>query len=337
MKRMKEPILAWLCIAALMILACGGVSTPSVPSGPPTNDFDRMSTQRAMTQQAGWIMTVAADYNNNILPTTLATMLAPSARPPEIQNELFAGYTGDSEIPFIILHPKSGERLGKIENYYSENSTGIVWTSSNGESITFFTDSNGYPRSAVIKDDVILYSNYTNNTVDITIIHPDGRQEIFRSTLGTSLSNRHFSSQNSNRGPIAIAFQSSFQKQDLNFWIELDEALFALEIGTCISVGASFSTNIAALAALGMACHGPLLDEAIREGRAENKDVSTLEQIQDGLELYGCYAGNPMDCINKYVGDMADTQRAANAKAAKAKTIPPVEVVPTKCQGKYCK
>jgi hypothetical protein len=181
--------------------------------------------------------------------------------------------------------------------------------------------------------DIVHYTNYTDSTVDLRIIHPDGTQELLRAQLNTSLINRTAFSQ-----PFGYSFAGYTLKEPEQqyTWQLIDDGLFAMEIGACVGAGSVFALNIPALVVLAAACHSPILELKIREGKAENIDVGTLEAIQDGLDLYGCYSGAVIDCVNKFVGDMADAEAEANQKVA---NLPPAPVIqePAKCQGRYCK
>lgn len=237
----------------------------------------------------------------------------------EPAHEMYAGFTGDSKVPFLILH-QSGEKVGITQNINSSNKTGLIWVPTNGESIVIYTNVDGKPKSAVVGEDIILYSNYTNSTVDLSIVHPNGTRDLFRSKIDASLLNKTMSLSTPSYSPIAFSISNPLQAQQQNIWGYIDEGLFALEIATCVGVARAFVLNIPALAALAVACHSPLLELKIREGKAENIDVGTLETLQDGLDIYGCYAGKPMDCINKFVRDMAESEQVA---ANKVSNVPP--------------
>jgi hypothetical protein len=254
----------------------------------------------------------------------------------EPSHDLYAGFTENSEIPFVILH-NDGESVGlSLDN--QSNISDVVWNSPTGETIVFNLDSSRRPNKAVVGDDIIYYTNYTNTTVDLIIIHPDGTQEYIRTKLSSHLNNK---ATNPNSPSYRFA---SYTTQDylpkLQIWGYIDEGLFALEIAACVGAAAGLTTvALPALLALGAVCYGPLIEEWIREGKAQNMDVGALEAIQDISNIGGCALKTNIreaakDCIDYIVGKMADAEESANQKIANSPR-PQAAPTPPKCTDKY--
>ena len=74
-----------------------------------------------------------------------AETLTATNEPP---HEIYAGFTENKAMPFIMIH-QSGESLVVTQDNNSSKITGVVWTSADGQSIVIYADSDGYPKSAV--------------------------------------------------------------------------------------------------------------------------------------------------------------------------------------------
>ena len=121
--------------------------------------------------RAGATPTVAPATSQIVVPADTPTETTGVTNEP--LHEIYAGYTGNKALPYIMIH-KSGESLVAIQDANSVNISGVVWNSADGKSIVIHSNSNGLPTLAIVGTDIILYSNYTNDTVDLTIIHADG-------------------------------------------------------------------------------------------------------------------------------------------------------------------
>ncbi len=145
MNKASANVFGAIMIVSLTILACGFQTIPTTQQPPAT---------------LGQI--------NNPTETPTATN-APA-------HEFYAGYTQNTTYPYILIH-RSGERLISVQENGSSTFTGVIWTSTGGESIVIHAGEDGKPESTVVGQEVILYSNYNNDTVDLTIVHADGSHE----------------------------------------------------------------------------------------------------------------------------------------------------------------
>jgi hypothetical protein len=228
-------------------------------------------------------------------PTNIQVPTSTNIPTNEPTHRLYASFTSDGELPVLILQP-NGEKLGISRGATPATMTGVVWASSDGKSVVIYTDMNGKPKSAVVEGDIILYSNYSNSTVDVTIIHPSGKRELYRSVIDTDKLNRIKSFVTPAYSLIAF----SPQQQDILGYVQ--DALYALEIGACIGAATALTLEVPAFIALGTACASPLLSEVTLEGKASNLDVGGLDTLSMGLDIWGCgnaTVGNKLDtaCI----------------------------------------
>jgi len=98
------------------------------------------------------------------------------AEPEIIDTDMVIIKTNDPSYGIVLSH-KNGEALiistetgtdGNIANV-----TGAIWISPNGEAITVYFEG-GLPTHAVIDENLVLFEYNNDNTVNITIIAPDG-------------------------------------------------------------------------------------------------------------------------------------------------------------------
>jgi len=278
-------------VVALIILACGiqTISEPTIP-----------------------------------LPSSTSQIFSPTQAPTstnEPPHEIYAGFTDNSEIPFIMIH-QSGESLGVIQDPNSSKVTGVVWNSADGKSIVIYTDSNGMPQSAVAGDDIISYSNYTANTVDVTVTHADGTQEAFQAQLDTDLLNKitSFSAPSFN----LVSYHRSQSPQQLDKWFYIKTGLYIAGAANCISkVPGSAVVPIIGIPLLAQACAGFLLGTVIRVGNALNLDVGGLEAAKNTWDVLNCYAPASLDvvaralaCANAMATEFEKQDKAAKQKIA---------------------
>ena len=257
--------IVWVLVVSLTVISCGGrtVSEATITPPPPTSQI--------------------------YLPT------ATNEPPPDI----YAGFTDDPEVPYIMVH-QSGERLGVIQDPNSENVTGVVWISTNGESIEIYTNGEGMPQSAVVGDNIIQYSNYTSNTVDVTVIHADGTQETFQGELDTDLLNRI--SSNSVSSISLVSYRPSQHFQLPEGWNYMKDALYLFGAANCMTRALVPGIGIPLMA---KACTGFILGSVIRAGNALDLDVGGLEDAKLAWDAINCVG--EIDPFNRALACAATT------------------------------
>jgi hypothetical protein len=231
-----------------------------------------------------------------IFVITACTVLTPNATPlPTTQNEetqISAGFTDDEEVPFIILHP-SGEQLAVTQDVNSKEKTGVVWTSPEGNSIVIFSDKDGSPKGAVVGDDILLYSNFNGNTIDITILHPDGTSEVFTNLeIDKRLINKIKPISSSSYNLVSFSNKNSrLQILDEGLWDFMDYAWITIGTATCLTTfmmgtgaggagaGPAGATAgaIATFATLASICAGVIVSVIIKAAEIHNIDSTPLK------------------------------------------------------------
>jgi hypothetical protein len=250
----------------------------------------------------------------NSLP---ATQSGTAKTPPD----LYAGFTQNPTIPFIMVH-QSGETLGVIQEIDTSNITGVVWVSSEGKSIVVHSDGNGMPKSALVGEDIVFYTNYTSDTVDITILHTDGTRETFQAKLDTDLLNRitaFFAP------PVTMISYSNLGSHPLlqyDSWTLIRTGLYMTGAAFCIgNVIASFAEPVALLL-LAKACSGFILGTMIRVGSALNLNVADLQTIKDISDILKCSPVDPLSCINAMATELEKLVNNAASIDSKTSLFP---------------
>jgi hypothetical protein len=230
-----------------------------------------------------------------ILLTVLLNGCAPAPMPsvPESvsgqSHEIYAGFTNNKAMPFIMIH-QSGEGLVMTQDVNSSNVTGGVWNSADGKSAVIYSDSNGRPTSAVVGEDVILYSNYTNDTVDLTVIQADGTRTMFQSKLDTDLLNKITAFVPSSDSMVSYSAPNSFRQEQQDKWFWMKNGMYMLGVVGCTAgiVTMTSGTALPVLYALAGICTGAILGAVIKVGTFLKIDVGGLESVNDTKTLVDC-------------------------------------------------
>ena len=226
----------------------------------------------------------------------------PSPQNEEQPNQISAGFTDNEEMPFIIIH-QSGEQLAVTKDVNSNEKTGIIWVSPENNSVTIYADKDGNPKGAVVGDDILLYSNFKENRIDITILHPDGTSEVFNELeIDTTLINKVTSKSSSSYNLVSLSYQNLLlQNQKDDFWDFMDYAWITVGVASCLTafmvgtgagaaagapaggVGAvpgATAGAIATFAVLASLCGSVIVDVAIKTAEIRNIDVIPLESAK---------------------------------------------------------
>lgn len=253
-----------------------------------------------------------------IVPTT-------EASPGEADTpDLYAGFTQSKEVPFLILH-RSGEHIGVTEDPDSSQVTGVVWTSAGDESIVVYSDSNGRPTRSVIGDEVVTYSNYTETSVDIEILHADGSLEAFPALIDVEMLNRITAAFPLTLHAAALALPAPGRSQQQDLLAVGKTALYLLSAATCIvAVPGSLAIPPVGVPLLAVACGGFIMSTLVRVGTALNLDVSQLESALIGWNIGKCALLDPIACTNLIVAEMERRKKLADETLVKAAWPAPV-------------
>lgn len=224
--------------------------------------------------------------------------------------EFYAGFTQSEEIPFLMVH-QNGESLGTIGDTNSPIE-GVVWVSSDGESsMVIYSNDDGLPQSAVVGEDVILYSNYTNSgMVDITILYQDGTSETFQAQLDTELLNKVWSFSSPSFSTVSYSLVSPQQPLSTDGLLLMKQGLYLLGAASCLNL--VMAPVLPPLAALALPCAGTLIGGVIMYGNLLNMNVAGLESINSGLNMVKCASAELTACVNVFLNESEKQEKLAN-------------------------
>ncbi len=259
-----------------------------------------------------------------VLPTnTDLSDITHTPSPDETQYDFFAGFTNNPIVPFILIH-ESGEFLGFSLEENAQVSK-IIWQNPDGLSAIIFTDANGLPQKAVVGDYIVKYSNYTRETVDLTIISKDGSRELLR----VEHQIERFRPSNSYFPQVVNLISYRGASKAIDAWEVIDQGLFALGIAGCLTAAAGIGTLAPpALVALGVACAGPLIHNEIILRQASGESIGNLEQYESIADATSCSVGSVIlqdktsiiDCVGLAL-DYANSFQVPNIVIPPTKSI----------------
>lgn len=255
--------------------------------------------------------------------TPPAQIYVPATEPPaltEPSHEIYAGFTDSQIMPFIMVH-QSGENLAVMGDINSSDITGIVWNSTDGTSIVIYSDGYGRPAVAVVGEDTILYSNYTDDTVDLTVIQADGTSSMFQAELNTSLLNKITSYAPTSNSLVSYSIPNVRRQEQLDKWFWAKTGLYMLATATCTyGTYTAIATGIVlippVLLTLGITCSGAILGTMIRAGTILDLDVGWLEAVNTSANTIKCATAiQPLDlasCVSVIVTQAEKQEKLAN-------------------------
>ncbi len=261
------------------------------------------------------IFGLLATLINGCAPTTTPEVSITSEPMSEESHEIYAGPTGNPAMPFIIIH-QSGENLILIQDINSSNVTGSVWNSADGQSVVIYTDSNGLPTSTIIGEDVILYSNYTNTTVDVTVFQENGTSETFQVEIDTNLLNKITSRVDPSDMFVSLSRTNSQQDQR-NKWFWIKSGMYMLGVVGCTAGVLTMTQGMAlpALYTLATICSGTILNTVAETGKLLNIDVGSLESANKISSIKSCATATGMwdikECVDLLISDAEEQEKIA--------------------------
>jgi hypothetical protein len=237
---------------------------------------------------------------------------------PEIGTELsssvlYGTLTGNETYPAIFLH-ESGESLIIIDEPGTDRIRGVIFSSPNTPTAVIYVNEQGLPDTAIFGEYILLYSNYTDTTVDVTVISPDGTVaenpglEYNTELLGYMDVSKLPSTSN-------IAFNTVTEK-DL-FWY-LKVGAIVLGVFACL-------TAITTSAPIGLVCFGVLLKIATEWLKAEHPDSALIQPLENAGTAFDtgmCFgAGDPDSCKDLAVQGAETYRQQANQTYEKQKRV----------------
>lgn len=265
----------------------------------------------------------------------VATEVVPTANNLS-SHDLYAGFTNSDQVPFVVLH-QNGEQLAVTQDSYSGTKTGIVWSSPTEDSIFIKADEKGRPTHAVLGEDVVRYSNYTDSTVDITVIDSNGSIQYFRVEYNSDFVRKIEARQNSLYFFAAYNTNNNFGPYQQDFWDYLDYGFIALGAVSCAGL---FLTANPTLLALASTCGGLILDVVVKAAEITGVDielVGALDAESTLVDSLACAtsAFNFGGCV-EVVANVAEITYREGSEIISNLRLPTTAPEPKTCTGKYC-
>lgn len=200
---------------------------------------------------------------------------------------LYGTLTGNETYPAIFLHER-GESLIIIDEPGTDRIRGVIFSSPKTPTAVIYVNEKGLPDTAIFGENILIYSNYTDTTVDVTVISPDGTVaenpglEYETELLGYMDISKIPSTNN-------ISWKTMTTK-DLFWYLKLGAIV--------VSVFACLKATIL-VAPVGLLCLSAILKIAPEWLKAEDPNnplVQPLEKAGTALDVYQCYEADLDSC-----------------------------------------
>jgi len=200
--------------------------------------------------------------------------------------EIVVVETGDPQVPIVAIH-ESGSGIAVLFDETQNKLQGAVYFSEKGDEFTVLVGEDGLPTQAFANGYVLLYENYTDHSVDIAIISPEGEIEVFRN--------------------ISWSAPKQAYRATMRASSEEEDGFLAAAIGTLNVAGtaASIGSCVLSMAApkfweTTAACGSAITDTALL---ADSSSVPLWKQkgwdiVSIGYNLAGCAAQNYVSCAS---------------------------------------
>ena len=87
--------------------------------------------------------------------------------------------TDNLNMPAIMLH-QSGDSIVALSDDEGQRISGAIFRDKDGQSLTVWAGEDGLPERAFADGYTFLFDNYTENTVDVAFVAPDGSTQTTR-------------------------------------------------------------------------------------------------------------------------------------------------------------
>lgn len=198
-------------------------------------------------------------------------------------NGLSIKSTSNSKLPYLVVH-KDGGCIG-IEKNNAGQVTGAVFFGVDHKGFYVKTNAQGLPNMAVFGDLVLVYENYTSNTVDIAVIQANKQIQLFKSVRYSA--------------PSSSITQLSKLSGISSVASDLRTAGIVLSVASCtFSVVAAVITvgTFGPLAAF--ACGAAILNASIYIAQSNNEAlIMSGDAFSYAADAIGCGSGEVGSCV----------------------------------------
>ena len=273
---------------------------------------------------------------NSLLSATLALpQTAPQQFIRVARNYFVASLINQSNILAVAAH-EDGERLTIFTNL------AVVYTRPTGETASLYVSTNGLPDTVVDGQYVLLFRNYTSNSVDIGIVWPGGSNSVVRAVpLDASALVRLQQLHSVIAPPDATSQQARPKDVDpVQFLHDVTEfGLLEVSLASCAVAVAATASTIVFAPVLAAACGGAFVDSyaLISGNEVANTTSTAFGSFLCATAFLGYDLGDAADCLAtamSVVNDALlgalhtlDAELSAVSNAEMALEPPPAEMV----------
>lgn len=193
------------------------------------------------------------------------------------QNKFGAGFTGNDKFGILAVH-ENGEQLVAMtesSNGRVKKVTGAVLSIRDKGSFIVYNGQDGLPEKAIYQDYIYLYSNYTDTTVDIAQVAPDGSIQIQR---GVTLDAQKLSELKAfyRQSKMKMARPSALF-ENMTLRDGLKAASLSIAVASCVAA-------IILTGPLGFVCAGAILSV----WAAWDPDNELITTLDSAVSKFGC-------------------------------------------------
>lgn len=276
--------------ASIIFASCGEAPTIEPPSGPAATEGARATldarfhTGTTLVENMHATATVQALDRLAEQPQAAFPIQAEPA-PAEAPPEVIIGRTGDKQFGAMAINQRDEQFVAMTQTDDDGNIlavTGGVWNSPTGDTIVFFNGEDGLPARAVISEYAFLYNDWGDDSVDITLILPDGSTADFASVPVDAdlISSIRAQSEPGGGRVAALAYQTTCENV-------IEVIQYVEKIVTTTACIATFATS--SIPTLGS---GGALDMCAAE-------TITVPVTLETVSYYACETGTPSLAANE--------------------------------------
>jgi len=205
-------------------------------------------------------------------------------------------WTENSQFPFMAVH-ENGDAIFLMTEPDGNSPIGAAYVFENGEGFLVWTNQEGYPVRAYVDEHVYLFSNYTNTTVDVAVVNPEGEITI----------SREISTTNFETTPADIPSLNTLDKHLLKTGSNLIPAEFSWAktldwTGSVLSVAGCVAASVATGGVALIPCGAAVLNVAVNVYTTVSDDPN--EAIEASGAAIGAF-GDGVGCATTPSGNIA--------------------------------
>ena len=240
--------------------------------------------------------------------------------------------TDNPRVPIVAAH-EEGTQIAILADESGSRIEGAVFTQEDGKRFYISLGDDGLPERVHAEGYTFLFENYTDSTVDIAVVAPDGTSQIFREIAVNSEEVQALKE-------LALtpsAKVAALQEEGFTLWKAVKFGLLAASIASCAI--AVVSTSGVLLPAIAVPCGKAIIGVGLALAPVINPELeNTSGAIGTTVAVVGCVTGEDVtDCVDLIVDigeivsgqaetDMAELEEEITAAHGSLVVVPTVTV-----------